>query len=44
MDRFPMATRDGTYPVFVTSFSDQFPSASTHYYWVDAGILDGFRP
>jgi hypothetical protein len=44
MDRFPMVTRDGKYLFFVTSFADQFPSASTHYYWVDAGILDGFKP
>ena len=40
IDRFPLVTRDGKYLFFVTSHSDHFPSAETHFYWLDAGVLD----
>jgi hypothetical protein len=43
-DRFPMATRDGKYIFFVTSHSDHFPSTHTHFYWVDAKIIDDLKP
>lgn len=40
IDRFPMVTRDDKYLFFVTSHSDHFPSPQTHFYWVDARVLD----
>ncbi len=40
IDRFPMVTRGGEHLFFVTSHSNHFPSTHTHYYWVDAGIID----
>jgi hypothetical protein len=38
--RFPIVTRDGKYLFFVTSHSNHFPSTHTHFYWVDAKILE----
>lgn len=40
IDRFPMVTRDDKYLFFVTSHSNHFPSPQTHFYWVDARVLD----
>ena len=40
IDRFPMVTNDGKYLFFVTSNSDHFPSTFTHFYWVDAQVLN----
>jgi hypothetical protein len=42
-DRFPMVSKNGKYFFFVTSHSDHFPSARTHFYWVDTraiGLVD----
>ncbi|MCD4664820.1 MAG: hypothetical protein K8R68_06065 [Bacteroidales bacterium] len=44
IQRFPMVTEDGKYLFFVTSHSDHFPSTYTHYYWVDAQIIEKYRP
>ena len=40
IDRFPMVTRDAKYLFFVTSHANHFPSARTHFYWVDAGFIE----
>lgn len=40
IDRFPMVTRNGEHLFFVTSHSNHFPGTHTHFYWVDAGIID----
>jgi len=42
-DRFPMVTRDGKYLFFVTSHSNHFPSTHTHFYWVDARIIEKLK-
>jgi hypothetical protein len=39
MDRFPMVTQNGNYLFFVTSHSSHFPSTHTHFYWMDAKVL-----
>jgi len=44
IDRFPMVTRDGKYLFFVTSHSDHFPSEKTHFYWMDAKIIEDLKP
>jgi hypothetical protein len=40
IERFPMVTPDGKYLLFVRSHSDHFPSTHTHFYWLDAAILE----
>jgi hypothetical protein len=42
-DRFPMVTRNGKYLFFVTSHSNHFPSTHTHFYWVDAKIIEELK-
>jgi hypothetical protein len=43
IDRFPMITSDGKYFFFVTSHSNHFPSTHTHFYWVDAKIIEELK-
>lgn len=43
IDRFPMVTKDGKYLFFVTSHSNHFPSQNTHFYWVDAKVIQELR-
>jgi hypothetical protein len=43
-DRFPLVTRDGKYLIFVTSNANHFPSKHTHFYWVDAKIIEKLNP
>jgi len=43
MDRFPMVTSEGKYLFFVTSHGRHFPSERTHFYWVDAKIIEELR-
>ncbi|MCD4731958.1 MAG: hypothetical protein K8R74_15235 [Bacteroidales bacterium] len=40
LDRFPMVTSNGKYLFFVTSHADHFPSTYTHFYWVDAQVIE----
>jgi len=44
LDRFPMVTSDGKYLFFVTSHSNHFPSTYTHFYWIDALVIENFKP
>jgi len=44
LDRFPMVTDDGKYLFFVTSHANHFPSTHTHFYWMDAQVIENFKP
>ncbi len=43
-DRFPVMTWDSKYLLFVTSNANHFPSEHTHFYWVDAKIIEDLKP
>lgn len=43
-ERFPCLSPDGRYLFFIRSLSPQFVGDQAHFYWIDAGILDGLKP
>jgi len=44
MDRFPLVTGDGRFLIFVTAHGNHFPSATTHFHWVSATVIDELKP